>query len=93
MMSPVRTAPGVIARNIGGETVLVPTHADIARFDRIFVLSRVGAFLWPLLDGTRDRDQLCRLVRDRYEIPSDADVSKDVDDFLAGLHARGLLAS
>ena len=93
MLSPVRTAPGVIARNIGGETVLVPTRADIASFDRIFVLSRVGAFLWPLLDGTRDRDELCRLVRDRYQVPDGADVTKDVDTFLAGLQARGLLAS
>lgn len=92
MMSPARTAPGVVARNVGGETVLVPTRADIASFDRIFLLSRVGAFLWPLLDGTRDRDELCRLVRERYEVPAEVDVGKDVDSFLAALTARGLVA-
>ncbi|HEX8950795.1 MAG TPA: PqqD family protein, partial [Polyangia bacterium] len=77
-MSPARTAAGVVARNVGGETVLVPTRADVARFDRIFVLSRVGAFLWPLIDGTRDRDELCRLVQERYEVPASADVARDV---------------
>lgn len=92
MMSAARIAPGVVARNIGGETVLVPTRAHVAQFDRIFLLSRVGAFLWPLLDGTRDRDELCRLVRDRFAVPPDADVAKDVDTFLDGLSQRGLLS-
>ena len=91
MMSSARTAPGVVARNIGGETVLVPTRADIASFDRIFLLSRVGAFLWPLLDGTRDRDELCRLVRERYEVPPSADIGNDVDTFLTELAHRGLV--
>ncbi len=92
MMRPT-TAPGVVARTVGGETVLVPTRADIASFDRIFILSRVGGFLWPLLDGTRDRDELCRLVRERYEVATDADVVRDVDHFLGELSRRGLLAT
>jgi len=91
MMSPARTAAGVVARNVGGETVLVPTRADVASFDRIFLLSKVGAFLWPLLDGTRDRDELCRLVRERYAVPSSADVARDVDAFLVELDQRGLI--
>ena len=93
MMSPARTAAGVVARNVGGETVLVPTRADIARFDRIFLLSKVGAFLWPLLDGTRDRDELCRLVRERFDVPAAVDVAGDVDRFLGELGSRGLLAA
>ena len=95
MMSPARpsTAPGVVARKVGGEIVLVPTRADIASFDRIFLLSRVGAFLWPLLDGTRDRDELCRLVRERYEVPAEIDVGKDVDTFVAELERRRLVAA
>jgi hypothetical protein len=83
----------VVARNIGGETVLVPTRNDIASFDRIFVLSRVGAFLWSLLDGSRDLAELCRLVRERYAVAAEADVSHDVDSFLAELARRGLLTS
>jgi hypothetical protein len=93
MMSPARTADGVVARNVGGEIVLVPTHANIASFDRIYVLSRVGAFLWPLLDGTRNRDELCRLVRERYNVPAGVDVAKDVDAFLDDLTLRGLVRS
>ena len=93
MMSPARTAPGVVARNVGGEVVLVPTRLDVAQFDRIFLLSRVGAFLWPLIDGTRDRDELCRLVRERFAVPDAVDVAKDVDAFLGELASRGLIAT
>jgi hypothetical protein len=93
MMSPVRIAPGVVARNVGGETVLVPTRVDVAQFDRIFLLSKVGAYLWPLIDGTRDREELCRLVREHFAVPPEADVGKDVDLFLAQLAERGLLNS
>jgi coenzyme PQQ synthesis protein D (PqqD) len=95
MMSPARPsmAPGVVARNVGGEVVLVPTRADIASFDRIFLLSRVGAFLWPLLDGTRDRDELCRLVRERFDVAAGVDIDKDVDAFVAELERRRLVAA
>jgi hypothetical protein len=93
MMSPVRTAAGVVARNVGGETVLVPTRADVASFDRIYLLSKVGAFLWPHIDGTRDRDELCRLVRERFDVAATVDVAKDVDAFLAELSRRGLIVS
>jgi hypothetical protein len=94
-MVPARPAPaaGVIARNVGGEIVLVPTRLDVAQFHSIFLLSRVGAFLWSSLDGARDRDELCRLVRERYEVPAERDVTADVDTFLGELSRRGLLAA
>jgi coenzyme PQQ synthesis protein D (PqqD) len=86
-------AAGVVARNVGGEMVLVPTRIDVAQFHSIFLLSRVGAFLWPQLDGSRDRDELCRLVRERYEVPAERDVAADVDTFLGELDRRGLIAA
>lgn len=94
-MVPVRPAPaaGVVARNVEGEIVLVPTRVDVAQFHSIFLLSKVGAFLWERLDGQRDRDELCRMVRERYEVPAERDVGADVDGFLVELARRGLLAS
>jgi Coenzyme PQQ synthesis protein D (PqqD) len=86
-------ASGVIARSIAGEIVLVPTRADVAQFNSVFLLSRVGAFLWQQLDGTQDRDELCRLLRERYDVPTDRDVGADVDAFLAELSRRGLITA
>lgn len=86
-------APGVVTRNVGGETVLVPTRVGVADFRRIFLLSRVGAFLWQHLDGRNDRTALCELVRARFAVGEGHDVGADVDAFLSQLDERGLLAS
>lgn len=86
-------APGVIARHVGGETVLVPTRQGIAEFDNVFLLSRVGAFLWKHLDGKTDPDALCQLVREHYKVPAERDVAGDVNTFLGELQRRGLLTA
>jgi hypothetical protein len=86
-------AKGVIARNVGGETLLVPTRVDVASFENVYLLSKVGAFLWQKLDGKRDRQELCRLVRERYAVPAERDVDGDIEQFLGELARRGLLAS
>jgi hypothetical protein len=86
-------APGVVARNIGGEVVLVPTRSNVADFNSIYLLSKVGGFLWEQLDGNRDRDALCTLLRERFAVPPERDVAADVDAFLGELNKRGLLVA
>jgi hypothetical protein len=84
-------ATGVIERNIGGETVLVPIRTGVADFNSVYILSKVGGFLWGRLDGKRTRDELCELVRQRYQVPPDRDLGADIDLFLGDLDRRGLL--
>ena len=86
-------ASGVVTRNVGGEIVLVPIRGGVGAFDNVYLLSKVGAFLWQHLDGTRDAEALCQLVRERYRVPAERDVGGDVSHFLAELSRRGLLAA
>lgn len=83
-------AKGIVARNVGGEIVLVPIKVGIANFENVYLLSRVGAFLWEHLDGSRDREQLCRLVSERFAVPDGSNVGGDVETFLGELARRGL---
>jgi hypothetical protein len=83
-------APHVVSRTVAGETLLVPVKSGTAALDYIFLLNKVGAFLWQQLDGKRGRDELCRLLRERFAVPEGHDVGVDVDQFLAALEARGL---
>jgi hypothetical protein len=85
-------APEVVARTVAGETLLVPVRRGVALCDRIFILNRTAAFLWLLLDGTRDRTELATRVRDEFEVPGDVDLSGDVARLIADLDQRGLLA-
>ncbi len=80
-----------MARNVGGETVLVPVKVGVADFENVYLLSQVGAFLWEHLDGTRDCDQLCKLITDRFRVPEGRNVAADVDTFLGELARRGLV--
>jgi hypothetical protein len=84
-------AKGVVARNVGGETVLVPIKVGVANFENVYLLSQVGAFLWAHLDGTRDRDQLCQLITAKFRVPEGRNVAADVDTFISELARRGLV--
>jgi Coenzyme PQQ synthesis protein D (PqqD) len=84
-------AKGVVSRTIGGETVLVPVRTTVVDFKNLFLLNKVAAFVWKHLDGQRDRDALCALVREHFEVPAAVDVGADVDHFLGALVERGLV--
>ena len=89
--SPIARQKRVIARQVAGETLLVPTRPGAADFDRIFLLNRVGAFVWQQLSTPRHRDELIDLVKQEFEAAPDHDIASDVDKFLAELDHRGLL--
>jgi hypothetical protein len=84
-------AKGIVARNVGGETVLVPVKVGVASFENVYLLSQVGAFLWEHLDGTRDREQLCQLITAKFRVPEGRNVAADVDTFIGELARRGLV--
>jgi hypothetical protein len=80
----------VVARNVGGETVLVPVAKGVAAADKVFLLNKVAAFLWTHLDGHRGIMALCDLVRAEFRVSPEANVEKDVGHFLTELEQRGL---
>lgn len=90
--SPIARDKRVIARQVAGETLLVPTRPGAADFNRIFLLNEVGAFVWKQLAQPRHRDELVAMVRDEFAAPDGHDIATDVDNFLAELDHRGLLA-
>ena len=92
MASPVARHKRVIARQVAGETLLVPTRPGAADFNRIFLLNQVGAFVWKQLASPRHRDELVTLVKAEFATGDDHDVGADVDRFLDELNRRALLA-
>lgn len=79
-------APHVVARNIGGEFVLVPIVAHGADLEAIFHLNRVGSFIWDSLDGRKCGGQIVREVMDRFEVDLDR-ADADYRQFLAQLES------
>ncbi len=85
-----RRAPTVVAREIAGETFLVPVCGKLADLQRVFVLNRVGGFIWDRLDGSRAPEEIARSVAGRFEIDP-ATAAADVARFLRELGAAGLV--
>ena len=88
----ILAAKEVVSRTVAGETLLVPIGKNAVDLDCVFLLNKVGTYLWTLLDGSRDRRQLCDALNEKFEVPPGKDLGADVDRFLAELTRRGLLS-
>ncbi len=83
-------ASSVVAREIAGETFLVPVKGRLADLQRVFVLNRVGGFVWECLDEGRTAEEVALAVMGRFEV--EVGIARaDVERFLGELRAAGLV--
>jgi len=61
-------SPTVVTRKTGNEYVLVPIANNIADMNSVFTLNDPGAFIWELIDGKRDIEEIIRELIKEYEI-------------------------
>lgn len=80
--SKVQRMPGVVARRIAGEIVLVPIHSRAEDLG-LFTLNSVASFIWENLDG-RPLDALTSDVTNHYAVQSEVAV-QDVLQFAEAL--------
>ncbi len=80
-----KTAPGVAARTIGQDTVVVAPQTG-----KVFVLNRTGGLIWGLCDGSRSVDELARLLVAQFGV-SLQQARSDVQDLLQALAERQLI--
>ena len=81
----------VVARQIAGETLLVPVRGDLAGLQRIFALDKVSQFIWERLDGQSDLPEICSAVVAEFEV-SQGRAQADAERFIAELLDAGLIA-
>jgi len=74
-------------RDIDDEIVALDTQGSV-----YLAVHGAGAFLWRRLADSSTREALVQALVETYEIEP-ARAGDDVDDFLATLNERGLLAS
>ncbi|KLI64623.1 PqqD family protein [Aurantiacibacter marinus] len=77
----------VVAREVGGETVLLDLEAGT-----YFGLNAVGGAIWTALeDGPRTLADLCSLVASTFDAPDDV-IESDIKALISDLQANGLVA-
>ncbi len=80
-------SPGVVARRIAGETILVPVTRRAQEMG-LFTLNEVATFVWEQLDGTRTVGALAREVVDAFEVDL-ATATRDLRELLSLLAQAG----
>jgi hypothetical protein len=76
-------SPSVVSRKTGNEYVLVPVTGNIADMDSVYTLNETGAFIWDLIDGKRNVNEISMAVQVEFEVDEKTalkDVQELIDD-------------
>ena len=80
-----------VARDIAGETVIVPVRDNVGDLDSIYTLNDMGATIWRMIDGRTTVAEIVAAVCAAYDVAAN-EAAKDVADFLDSLEAAGLIS-
>ena len=86
MTQPLTKDPAAYAETRIDEEIVV---MNLASGD-FFSLEDSAAAIWDLIDGTRTRAAVLAALADTYDA-AEADLARDLDDFLGELRAGGLI--
>ena len=86
----LRRLDRVVAREIAGETLLVPIRASVADVHHVYSLNPVAARVWSGLDGVRPRSALVASVCEAFDVHPDT-AAREVGEFLEELLQAGLV--
>lgn len=86
----MRIKSNFILKHIAGSYVVVPVRQRAVDFSGIVKMSESGAFLWRILEGGANRDQLIGCLLSEYEV-DEITAAADVDRFIAQLSEADLL--
>jgi len=74
-------SPDVVTRKTGDEYVLVPVANNIADMESLYTLNETGAFIWDLIDGEKNVEEIILRFTGEYDIDPES-ASEDVISFL-----------
>jgi hypothetical protein len=79
-----------VAREIAGETLIVPIRSRAGDLNSIYTLNELGTMIWRLIDGQTSISQIIEAVCREYEV-TPGEARKDIFSFLTDLKTAGLI--
>jgi len=73
-----------VAREIGGEVILMPLHSSSSELDYIYTLNETASCLWSLIDGKMTLSDIKGRIMDRYEV-DEAKLDKELNEIIKDL--------
>ena len=83
-----RHAPDVVARQVAGETIIVPIKSSPGEMNDIFTLNEVATRTWDLIDGKRTVADIAATIAAEFEVSPEQSLSDTRDLISAFLHAQ-----
>jgi len=80
----------VVARVVGGETLIVPIRGKVGDLASIYRLNGTGSLLWKLLESPTTVDQLVAAISKKFDVTLDM-ASRDVQAFVRDMQSVGLV--
>lgn len=71
----------VVTRKTGSEYVLVPVTNNIADMNSVYTLNETGSFLWELIDGENNIEDMIEALIREYDIDEEI-ATADVFGFI-----------
>lgn len=81
---------GFVLKQVAGDTVVVPTKADM-NLNMVITLNTTGAFLWKLLEQGAQEQELVDKLLEEYDVDA-ATARRCVADFVKKVETHGFLA-
>jgi hypothetical protein len=85
-----RRPPNIVAREVGGEQVLLPLRRRAVDLSAVYVLNAVAKAVWVQLDGHTDVEEIIEKIAEEFDVDSER-AAKDVHSFVNELVALELL--
>lgn len=85
-----RHAAGVVSRQVGDESILVPITHNVGDLDYIYTLSPVAARVWSLIDGTRAVREIAEVISAEYDVTPEQ-AAADIEELVSDLVEVSLL--
>lgn len=80
----------VVARVVGGETLIVPVRARVGDLASIYSFNGTGTLIWKLLEQPRTMDELSAAVAAEYDV-APGQAKQDVEQFVGDMQSVGLV--
>ena len=84
-----RRSENIVAREVAGETILVPIRGNLADLHKVYTINPVGAVIWGQLDGTKSLAAIRDALLERYDSER-RQVDEDLSEFITMVAREGL---
>ncbi len=88
--TPVVRSKAVVAREMGGETLIIPIRGHVGDLASIYSFNHTGSLIWKLLQQPSTPGELADRVAREYGVERN-EIKGDVEKFVAEMKQAGLV--